>query len=635
MNSHLPQKKQSLSNSLSQRPVLRNALMTLGGLAVILSVMFGVQLTDPEVEISLVSGDNYITSSNSNKIGPEAGYISFEVCNTSVETLTGLSARLDNFSSSGYKLAGGQVNDQSIEELAPGECKILYWYTEYPRSSAGSTYSATINVYQNDDPSAIIGTEDAQFNVRGSLSAAAGGHMEEAVVGGGDVLGSLVEFEVEYSFGNIKEGTELIFQPSGNTDFDAACFQLVGTEIMKSDLESVPVGDQGKFFYVAQETLRGTDQRVRVKYYFKNACIGAGTEPKPYAAMVSGNNFKYSDNFGTAEFQTAYAPASYELNVVNTASSYSAHKGDLVTYKVEIINESEEVVSLDNIENELPDNFTFESMISTSEINSTNTFDSPESGDAGMIEFTPQPSEVYPHTSFMIEPGDTLTLLYDARVPSNSYEGDFTNTAYAVVGTTKSEGSSMLCVGDYPCTLPVSWNAFEVSQQGPTSLLQWEINDEGTGAYFEVERSIDGNVFENIGKMNTRKSLSNEHYSFQDKSLYETQSKKVFYRVKHVDVNGISLHSEVVNLLVNESPLTIQIAPNPVQENVNINYVSASDENVSLRIYSSTGMSRFVTSAAGGGSFDQSIYVKDWPTGIYYVEIISGDDKTVKSFLKN
>ena len=635
MKSPLPHKKQILGNSLSQRPVLKNALMTIGGLALVLSLMFNVTLTDPEVEISLVSGENYIESSNSNKPGPQAGYISFEVCNTSVETLTGLNASLDNFSSSGYKLAGGQVNEQSIAELAPGECKILYWYTEYSKGSSGSSYGLTVNVYSSDDPATIIASEDIAFNVSGSLSAAAGGHIEETLVGGGDVLGSLVEFEVEYSFGNIKNGTEMIFQPAGNIDFNAECFQLVGTEIMSSDIESIPEGDQGKFYYIAQENLRGTDHRVRVKYYFKNGCIGTGTEPKPYAAMVSGRNYKFSDNFGDAAFQTAYAPASYELNVKNTASTYSASKGDVVSYKVAFINESEDTVSLDKIENELPENFTFESLVSTSEINISNSYEMPQSGEVGTIEFTPQPSDVYPHTSFMIEPGDTLELIYEARVPTSSYEGDFTNTAYAVVGTNKSEGSSMLCVGDFPCTLPVSWNAFAVNQQGPTSLLQWEINDEGTGAYFEIERSIDGFVFENIGKMDTRKSLSNEQYSFLDKTLYEVNSRKVFYRVKHVDVNGISLHSEVVNLLVNESPLSLEIAPNPVQENVNINYVSASNESVRLKIYSSSGTSRFITTAAGGGSFDQSIYVKDWPAGIYYVEILSGDDKTVKSFLKN
>ena len=591
------------------------------------------------LDIQLLSGTQFMSIKNEVKNGPEAAYVSFQVCNNSVESMTNLVASPESFFGNNFGLAGNQVQGQTIGKLGPGECKILYWFVQYDADLKDDFYGLMLNVYQQENQTitALLESEEYLFTAERALEASAGGQIIDVKVGGGTVIGSLTEFEVEYSFGNVKEGTEIILQPAGNLDFDAKSYQLVGTEILSSDIPSIPVGDKGKMYYTSAERIGATDNVVRIKYYFRNSHIGYGTKPLPYAAMVSGNVYKMTGNYGSDEFDTTFPILSHGITIRNSADSYSATQGETVTYKVMIINESEELVSLDELENQLPEQFVFKSLLETSEVNENIITEIPESGTTGSLNFVAVESEeVYAHTGLLVEPKDTVELLFEAEIPIQVFDGDFSNTSFAMVGeTTTGESSSTLCVGTFPCTLPVSWNAFSARQDEYVGLLNWDINNEGTGAYFQIQRSVDGNIFETIAKMDSRVSLQDEHYSFKDETLFEVKNDKVFYRINHVDINGLSLHSEIVELQVNQSPLSISLAPNPTVDQINLNYVSSTDAPVSIKIYNSNGVGTYASTLPGGGNFVQQLPVKDWPAGVYYVELVSGEDRKVKSFLKN
>ena len=627
------------SNPVAKCIILQQLSLYTGLPLFLFCMLSSIAMHAANVNIELLSGSQFLSIKNEVKNGPEAAYISFQVCNQTGESMINLLAKPESFFGNNFGLAGNQLAGQSIRKLGPGECKTLYWFVQYDADLKDDTYGLLLNVYQQADQqnNALLESSEFLFTAERALEASAGGQIMDVAVGGGSVIGSLTEFEVEYSFGNIKAGTELIFQPAGNLDFDAKSYQLVGTEILSSDVPSVPVGDKGKMYYISDQSVNGTDHLIRIKYYFKNSYIGSGSKPLPYAAMVSGNVYKMTGNYGSDEFDTSFPILTHGISILSSADSYTARQGESVSYKVSVINESDQLVSLDKLENQLPDQFVFLSLSESSEINESIITELPQTGTTGSLNFVAVESEqAYAHTGLLLQPKDTVELIFEAEIPTQLYDGDFSNTSFALVGeTTTGESSSTLCVGTYPCTLPVNWNAFSARQEEHTGLLQWEINNEGTGAYFQIQRSVDGNIFETISRMDARKSIKDEQYSFSDETLFEMENDFVFYRVNHVDINGLSLHSEMVQLHINESPLSINLAPNPTVDQLQINYISSSDAPVSIKIYNSNGTGKYISTLPGGGNFEQQLPVSDWPAGIYYVELICGEDRAVKSFLKN
>jgi hypothetical protein len=191
------------------RLLLRSLLMASGAMVLSLfapSAAHALGSTDITTQVAtdplLVVDSNYCSTGE----GPRAGYVGITITNTSGRILTGLEADLSNLTN-GFSLAGGQAVTQFIGQLAVGASRTVYWYTQYaidctgPGGSFKSTKSAlTINVR---DSSPGVVTDINKFIQTGSyISANAGGQVLSSLLGPGYVVGQVIPFEVEYSFGN-------------------------------------------------------------------------------------------------------------------------------------------------------------------------------------------------------------------------------------------------------------------------------------------------------------------------------------------------------------------------------------------------------------------------------------------------
>ncbi|MCB0619780.1 MAG: hypothetical protein KDC41_13935, partial [Saprospiraceae bacterium] len=206
-----------------------------------------------DVTISMTTAPFFISDSNSppQMAGPKAAYIGFEICNTSGGVLTDLEATMSNITGTvpGFALAGGQAPTLYLGTLAPGECDVLYWYVEYPYLMKDETGTFELTV-SDADPGVVVDSEDVF--TRNSISASAGGQVVGSTLGPGIFVGQVFYFDVDYEFGNVQNGDEFTFQPAGNLNFDASCYQLVNGEVLSSDLGGVgiPVGTQDQFYFV-------------------------------------------------------------------------------------------------------------------------------------------------------------------------------------------------------------------------------------------------------------------------------------------------------------------------------------------------------------------------------------------------
>lgn len=95
-------------------------------------------------------------------------------------------------------------------------------------------------------------------------------------------------------------------------------------------------------------------------------------------------------------------------------------------------------------------------------------------------------------------------------------------------------------------TLPVTWLYFNGQLNGTVAELAWATSYEQDNAYFEVERSSDGAVFNSIGRVAASAAIQNtKEYRFADNSF---AAGTLYYRLKQVDKNGSYSYSAVVKI---------------------------------------------------------------------------------------
>jgi uncharacterized repeat protein (TIGR01451 family) len=123
-------------------------------------------------------------------------------------------------------------------------------------------------------------------------------------------------------------------------------------------------------------------------------------------------------------------------------------------------------------------------------------------------------------------------------------------------------------------TLPAKLSQFEGILKNNIVHLSWKTATEQGTKLFEVERSIDGLKYENIGTVNAKGIAAGAAYTFNDLTPAKGFN---YYRLKIIDHDGKYVHSSIVIIQVKPgAELVTRLYPNP-----------SADGNVSLNIYGS------------------------------------------------
>ncbi|HXA02515.1 MAG TPA: T9SS type A sorting domain-containing protein [Cytophagaceae bacterium] len=140
-------------------------------------------------------------------------------------------------------------------------------------------------------------------------------------------------------------------------------------------------------------------------------------------------------------------------------------------------------------------------------------------------------------------------------------------------------------------TLPVNLISFEATKENDTVKLSWVAGQEVNFDHYEVQKSADGIIFENIGTVNTLGSLISTSYNFTDLQPINSIS---YYRLKTVDLDQSTQYSGIisVNTFIESS---IEIYPNPVSgDNFNVLIpASTSSEKITVIIKDLMGKEYF------------------------------------------
>ena len=188
-----------------------------------------------------------------------------------------------------------------------------------------------------------------------------------------------------------------------------------------------------------------------------------------------------------------------------------------------------------------------------------------------------------------VDPGEYINIVH-ANIPTTStwVHGTLSDFHYAEFEVNSfSGGTGGVAHGLTSGSLPVELVDFEVSQVANTALLEWTSATEINTEVYEIERSVDGAVFEVIGEKeaagNSQQAIS---YTFTDGKPLEGRN---YYRLRMVDADGSFGYSEVRTLTFEAKALTLAAYPNPFSSDFMVTFTTEQKGAAQISIFDAAG----------------------------------------------
>ena len=167
--------------------------------------------------------------------------------------------------------------------------------------------------------------------------------------------------------------------------------------------------------------------------------------------------------------------------------------------------------------------------------------------------------------------------------------------------------------------VPVELVSFQATPLSKTVVLDWQTASERHADYFAVQRSSDGQKFEEMGRI---KAIGNSNalqkYQLTDASPANGIN---YYRLRQIDIDGKETLSKVVSAVQN-SAIGVQIFPNPTTDKVVITCSETLlDTPLSISVFDLLGRNLMRCSLANHSELDLSALSK----GVYLVDIRTAD----------
>jgi hypothetical protein len=178
-----------------------------------------------------------------------------------------------------------------------------------------------------------------------------------------------------------------------------------------------------------------------------------------------------------------------------------------------------------------------------------------------------------------------------------------------------------------PDPLPIDLISFSGDCLPNQIRLNWETASESNNDYFSIERSLDGTIWSEIGKINAAgNATSSRKYFFDDLIRYNEIS---YYRLKQHDFSGVSRTFNpisVQNCLTDNEALSI--FPNPATNAIYINFKGNIEQITNSEIYDLFGRNMYQSSI-----YQSVIDISSFEEGIYFLKLMLLSGNITKKFV--
>ncbi len=152
--------------------------------------------------------------------------------------------------------------------------------------------------------------------------------------------------------------------------------------------------------------------------------------------------------------------------------------------------------------------------------------------------------------------------------------------------------------------------------------LDWTTEHETNTASFELERSLDGQVFVKVGSVTATNSGGIHQYHYTDPGITSLQTSVVYYRLRQVDIDGSFVYSQIVSLEIAKKKGSIVLYPNPVESTMHLSIYLPQQQKLEWQLTDNAGrLIRYGNYELSSGQSQVSENIGSLSKGVYLLHI--------------
>ncbi|MEA1874874.1 MAG: LamG-like jellyroll fold domain-containing protein [Bacteroidota bacterium] len=174
-----------------------------------------------------------------------------------------------------------------------------------------------------------------------------------------------------------------------------------------------------------------------------------------------------------------------------------------------------------------------------------------------------------------------------------------------------------------PSLLPIELLSFDVYSFESEVTIEWSTASETNNDYFTIQRSEDGQKWEDIAQVvGAGNSTTERYYEYTDYSPLNGTS---YYRLKQTDFDGRYETFDMLSVsFESNNEIELDVYPNPVVNTLNISHNSSS----SLHIMLMNNAGQVITSFDTNG-YTSSVEMSNFPKGTYILKVVTADESVI------
>jgi arabinan endo-1,5-alpha-L-arabinosidase len=199
-------------------------------------------------------------------------------------------------------------------------------------------------------------------------------------------------------------------------------------------------------------------------------------------------------------------------------------------------------------------------------------------------------------------------------------------------GTFTSINSNVVKVTTTGIT-PVNFASIAAAERKGSIEVDWKVVPENNVVQYEVEKSINGQWFTQIGRITARSGANaSEAYNYLD---INPNLDNNFYRIKAVLASGIAKYSPIAKVYIEKGQQGAYFYPNPLTGTTISLYLFDRAAGINdIRLINSVGQEVFRAQVNhAGGSLNLTLPVGNLSTGIYHFVVNNGNSKSTQTIM--
>ena len=185
-----------------------------------------------------------------------------------------------------------------------------------------------------------------------------------------------------------------------------------------------------------------------------------------------------------------------------------------------------------------------------------------------------------------------------------------------------------------PGPLPVVLTSFTGQAGSAGNVLRWTTASEANSAYFEVERSVDGQEFAKIGQLAAAGTTSAARsYQFTDAAAAATS----YYRLRQVDFDGTATYSSVVTLAATAARSTAKAVAYPTifTDELTVALPGAEAQAATVALLTADGRPVYTATVQLGAAPQALPELPTLAPGVYLLRVTTAAGATTQRVVRN